>query len=346
MSLSSPFPYFGGKSAIADQVWDLIGSPKNYIEPFAGSMSVLLRRPSAGIVETVNDTSQWICNFWRAVWAEPDAVARHADWPTIEADLKARHSALMSSDSGLDRVTTDPDYFDAKLAGWWVWGQCLWIGSGWCMAGQQNNKRPNLGHRGGRGLFASLGDLNDWGGDSAKGRSEFIYEWMRRLSDRLRNVRVCCGNWSRVCSSDTVLGDLGTVGVFLDPPYSIDLTKLDEWKRALAGGDGIAAKKAKCGNRSKTLYLGDNTDVDRLVADVNLWCRQFGTDSNLRIVVCGLDGEHNDLEQLGWRSIAWKSNGGYGNMSEENPNAKRERMWASPGCLVDVDELPLFACAK
>jgi hypothetical protein len=26
----------------------------------------------------------------------------------------------------------DPDYFDAKIAGWWCWGACAWIGTGWC----------------------------------------------------------------------------------------------------------------------------------------------------------------------------------------------------------------------
>ena len=26
----------------------------------------------------------------------------------------------------------DPDFFDAKAAGWWCWGLNCWIGSGWC----------------------------------------------------------------------------------------------------------------------------------------------------------------------------------------------------------------------
>lgn len=29
-------------------------------------------------------------------------------------------------------MKADPAYYDAQIAGWWVWGQCLWIGSGWC----------------------------------------------------------------------------------------------------------------------------------------------------------------------------------------------------------------------
>ncbi len=331
--LVPPFPYFGGKSAVADQVWELLGDPKNFIEPFAGSASVLLRRPNAGIVETLNDTNHWVTNFWRAVAAEPELVAKHADYPVSEACLFARHNALMSPDSGLNRVLNDPDYFDAKLAGWWVWGQCLWIGSGWCVPGNQNRKRPSLGHRGGRGLYASLRDSNDWDNTTSQDRTEFITSWIQKLSNRLRNVRVCCGNWSRVCSSDSVLTELGSVGVFLDPPYAKSLDKLDGWKRMLSASK-IDVKKARCGNRAKTIYLGDDTDVDRLVADVSIWCHQMGQDSRMRIVVCGLDGEHNDLESIGWKSIAWKTNGGYANMSETNPNCRRERLWASPSCFL------------
>lgn len=29
-------------------------------------------------------------------------------------------------------MAENPEYFDPKIAGWWVWGACCWIGSGWC----------------------------------------------------------------------------------------------------------------------------------------------------------------------------------------------------------------------
>ena len=30
-------------------------------------------------------------------------------------------------------LISDPDWpGDAKVAGWFLWGQCAWIGSGWC----------------------------------------------------------------------------------------------------------------------------------------------------------------------------------------------------------------------
>jgi DNA adenine methylase len=48
----------------------------NYVEPFAGSLAVLLARPHAPKIETVNDKDGLISNFWRAVKYAPDEVAR------------------------------------------------------------------------------------------------------------------------------------------------------------------------------------------------------------------------------------------------------------------------------
>lgn len=40
--LAAPFPWFGGKRKVAPEVWAALGDPDNYIEPFAGSLAVLL----------------------------------------------------------------------------------------------------------------------------------------------------------------------------------------------------------------------------------------------------------------------------------------------------------------
>jgi len=36
-----------------------------------------------------------------------------------------------------------------------------------------------------------------------------------------------------------------------------------------------------------------------------------------------------------WECVEWKANGGYGNQrkTQDNENAKRERIWFSPHCL-------------
>ena len=53
--LRAPFPWFGGKSRVAHIVWSHFGDVRNYVEPFAGSLAVLLGRPTEPKIETVND---------------------------------------------------------------------------------------------------------------------------------------------------------------------------------------------------------------------------------------------------------------------------------------------------
>ena len=133
MTLVSPYPYFGGKSKVADEIWRRFGDVSNYIEPFFGSGAVLLARPHTPDLELVNDVDGYIVNFWRAVQADADTVASYADYPAFESDLHARHAWLVQRKDDLQaRLEGDPDYYDAKIAGWWVWGMSLWIGSGFC----------------------------------------------------------------------------------------------------------------------------------------------------------------------------------------------------------------------
>jgi len=131
--MKAPFPWFGGKRRVAGLVWSRLGDVATYNEPFAGSLAVLLERPTAPRIETVNDLDCYVANFWRALQQDPEGVSKHADSPVNEADLHARHRWLVEvARPNAERVMRDPDFYDVKIAGWWVWGQCLWIGSGWC----------------------------------------------------------------------------------------------------------------------------------------------------------------------------------------------------------------------
>jgi hypothetical protein len=35
----APFPWFGGKSRVADDIWQRLGRPAQYIEPFCGRLT-------------------------------------------------------------------------------------------------------------------------------------------------------------------------------------------------------------------------------------------------------------------------------------------------------------------
>src|SRR5437868_11847157 len=109
--MKAPFPWFGGKSRAADLIWSRLGDVGNYVEPFAGSLAVLLARPHAPRIETVNDKDCYLANFWRAVQYAPDEVARWADWPVNEIDLHARHRWLVAQAEFRERMRGDPEYF-------------------------------------------------------------------------------------------------------------------------------------------------------------------------------------------------------------------------------------------
>ena len=199
--LRAPFPWFGGKSRVASLVWERFGDVQNYVEPFFGSGAVLLARPHPPKTETVNDLDCMVANFWRSLQNDPDAVVAAADRPVNEADQHAIHLWLVTQEEFREKMKTDIDYYDPLIAGRWVYGQCVWIGSGWCSvqlphlgdAGRGVNRQlPHLGNAG-TGVHRKLPHLGDAGQEEAP-----LYIYMRDLAERLRKVRVCCGDWSRV----------------------------------------------------------------------------------------------------------------------------------------------------
>ena len=98
--LRAPFPYPGGKRRIASVVWQALGNCRVYVEPFFGSGAVLLSRPHAPRIETVNDADGLLVHFWRSLRADPEAVAQHADYPVSEIDLHGRHRELVRRAGG------------------------------------------------------------------------------------------------------------------------------------------------------------------------------------------------------------------------------------------------------
>ena len=206
-NLRAPFPWFGGKSRAASLVWEALGNVANYVEPFAGSAAVLLARPHAPRCETINDRDGMVSNFWRAVKAAPAEVAHHADWPVNEADLHARHRWLIGQRESLtERLIADPEWFDARVAGWWAWGLSTWFGTGWCDVSRKNPsiQIPYLS-RPGHGVHAVNAEL----------RADYA-----ALCARLRRVRVACGDWRRVVADSVVISPGTPCGVYLDPPYA------------------------------------------------------------------------------------------------------------------------------
>jgi DNA adenine methylase len=312
--LKAPFPWFGGKSRAADVVAVAFGTVDTYCEPFAGSLGVLLQRDPVGH-EVVNDNDGWLVNFWRAVRAAPEDVAAWCDQPVTELDLTARHLWLLERGPKLKALMeADPEAFDAKAAGWWVWGICSWLGGGWCSgdgpwvkapdglsvirrgeAGQGVNRK--LPHMVGRGVNRQLPHM----GDERRG----VIGWFDALAARLRRVRVVCGDFERVLS-DSVLhltaSRSGAAGVLLDPPYP-------------AGFD-----QSGC-------YAGSSEHAEHVFARAVAWALANQWRPNMRIALCGYEGMWE--APPGWTRRTWKNVQGY----RVGRGQRQEVIWCSPYCL-------------
>lgn len=316
--LKAPFPYFGGKIRVASIIWSRFGNVVNYVEPFFGSGAVLLSRPDPQGIETINDKDGMVANFWRAIQHDAQAVASFADWPANENDLHARHKWLIGQRESLQiALESDPDYYDAKIAGWWCWGLCLWIGSGFCSV--PSRKLIHLGA--GKGVHRRLIHLGNAGkgvhrkrihlGHAGKG----LYEWFAALQERFRRVRVCSGDWSRIMGPSPTVKN-GLTGIFLDPPYGFE-------------------------QRSQ-VYAEESFAV---ASDCLEWCVENGDNPLLRIALCGYQEEHGILSEMGWSVYGWSAQGGYAGLgkglTQGKENKHQERIWFSPHCL-SANQLTLF----
>jgi len=312
--LKAPFPWFGGKSRVAHLVWDRFGDVRNYVEPFFGSGAVLLARPMPfDGPETINDKDGFVANFWRAIQHAPSEVAKWADHPVNENDLHARNVWLRGIRPDFQaKVEGDPHFFDAKVAGWWVWGMCAAIGHSFSAKGPWgvvDGKLTKVGdgqgvtraivHLGGRqGVQRQIVNIGDDGQD--------LCAWFDSLANRLRRVRVTSGDWARVCTP-AVTSAQAPCGVFLDPPYSDQA------------------------DRDSNVYASDDLSVAH---DVRDWAIEHGRDPRYRIALCGYDGEHQMPDD--WHVVEWKASGGYSRSGKGQTRGKvnchRERIWFSPHC--------------
>ena len=293
--LKQPFPYFGGKSRAAPDVWRRFGDIKNYVEPFFGGGGVLLNRPTVtpNQIETVNDIDCLLVNFWRAAKLHPRKLAAVADYPISELDLHARHAWLFEqTDAIATKMIAEPAWCDPQVAAWWVWGISQWSGSGWCGRATQSRQKPHPDRRGIQRLSHQRSDVSD---AETQGRGQLLLDYFDLLSERLERVRIHCGDWSRVLTRSLTTRN-GLTGVFLDPPYT------------------------EGSERQHDLYASDDLDVGHCVRD---WAVEHGDDARFRIALCGYDSEYEMPSS--WSVYEWKAVG--------SQTGDKERIWFSPHCL-------------
>lgn len=67
MSTPAAIKWHGGKSYLGNWIISHMPPHTHYVEPFAGGLAVLLRKPCDGISEVVNDQDRELINFWRVL---------------------------------------------------------------------------------------------------------------------------------------------------------------------------------------------------------------------------------------------------------------------------------------
>jgi len=266
----------GSKQRVAADVWTALGNVTRYIEPFFGSGAVLLNRPAEHVFksEIVNDLDGYVCNFWRAVQADPEGVAAYLDGgPICELDRWARNEHLMRTrEEFTASIVADPRWFDCEVAAWWAWGVSVSIGDAW---GKQKRSGLDVGGNAPRA----------WKGTLHPDRQP-ASEYLATLAKRLRGVAVMSGCWSRALTNTySKPHGSATVGVFLDPPYSAKVTT------------------------EKDHYAAS----EECVSDaVRAWALEHGAHPQMRIVLCGMGEEHAALEAQGWRVQSWSKSNTFG----------------------------------
>jgi len=200
--MKTPFPHFGAKSRVANAIWERFGNPSWYFEPFGGSLGTLLARPDLtdstkrNRYEIVGDADCLITNFFRAAkLANPEDLARLADWPASQLDLEARSTWLMTQRKWLhDGLKGDPKWYDLECAAYFVWVQSVKISTtGTCVVFRRSA--------------------------GVRRRNQDLTAYFTALAKRLQDVTIHYGDWTKLAISAAIESRLRDVAIMLDPPY-------------------------------------------------------------------------------------------------------------------------------
>ncbi|MQA87264.1 MAG: DNA adenine methylase [Streptosporangiales bacterium] len=183
--LKPPFAYYGGKTTIAARIAALLPPHGHYVEPFGGSLAVLLaKRPSP--METVNDLDGDLMTFWRMLRDRPADLARAC---ALTPHSRAEYLAARDLDGAPD------DLERARRV--WVW-----------LSQARGDARRRTGWR----------HYIDPAG-STSSMPDYLAGYVARLAPaaaRLARVSLECRPALEVIAS---YGPCGEACLYIDPPY-------------------------------------------------------------------------------------------------------------------------------
>lgn len=279
-------------------------------------------------------------------------LVHNCEQHAIHAMLTGQRSQLAA------RLEGDIEYYDAKVAGQWVWLMSMWIGHGVLS---------------GRGPWSV--ELDEEGYKVlVRNAKRDIEDGVSRALPEMHSDRGVRSNIERKRLQSTAVGvrrQTTVQGVnrkrFQTHEHGVVRpVDLYDWFQALS--DRFRDVYVLCGDWSRavtpsvTTYHGTvamfldppYSDAERrgnlygedsftVAHDVRKWCLENGDNPQMRTALCGYSGEHDELEDLGWERFEWKAVGGYGNQAKEGSkatgkaNAAREVIWFSPHCLKPDD---------
>jgi len=307
---------------------------------------MLFGAPRVASLEVINDGSGFIANFWRAVKYQPGAVAAESDYPVSHIDQGARHVWLMQQRDRLGAELQDPHWpGDAQVAGWWLWGQCSWIGSGWC---EWDRQVPHVGDAG-RGVQAlgRVPHVSDAGmGVQALGRVPHVsnagmgFGYCNAVGQiPAHHIGGIQSPVKRIDDGRGFLTSAGRVAWKWLHELAERLERVrvvhGEWSRCLNNhyGDTDTALFLDPPYRSYGALYGAKAVAD----EVATWAREH---ADLRVCLCGHVGDYEMGD--GWSVVPWKRPRlTYSGSSTTD----KEALWFSPPCLVprETGQLEMFA---
>lgn len=227
--MKPPFPYYGGKQLLAERIIALLPEHDCYVEPYAGSLSILLAKPRVKL-ETVNDVYGDLVNFWRMLRERTDELEALCKLtPHSRAEQVAAKAAAKSP---------NPDPLERARQTWVLLTQC------------RSGKQGETGWRyfsNPRGTSFSM--------------PQYLEAYVRRFGpvvERLHGVSIECRPALRVIED---YGSHPDALLYVDPPYVRSTRKGTGYVHEMDEGDHreLAAALRSC--RASVVLSGYPSDL-------------------------------------------------------------------------------------
>jgi DNA adenine methylase len=247
MILKSLTKLIGAKYKLRPYLYQIFPPHTTYIEPFGGTFGVLIGKEKSS-VEVVNDISPYTVNFFRALQARPDELFEEII--SILSNLsKERWNSLREElDPTFSLPVFKQDVFDIRMAA------VYYIIT---KASVNGIVRFNLS---GRCNSTYCGQLH--------GRGWITRDWMDRVRERMKDVKVACTDYNFILNSMVFLqGD--DIFTYLDPPYYSVWTAYTKGKFSNQDHIDLRQKLGEIPGRW-LLSINDHPDIREMYKDFNI----------------------------------------------------------------------------